>query len=115
MKDLISAHARLSRIDPGQIAHTYLVQPVGECVLATGCSAQHPPVVDNELMSAWGSLAFRHDLQRSNDFNCRLECEGECFVRLRDLPRQDTLEEAGAVSEDDEDDLLLVAQAVHPA
>ena len=94
---------------------TYLVQAVSERFISAWCRAEHFPVIYNQLMPARRLLAFRNDLERANDFDCRLECEGESFVGPRDLSGKHALEVASTVAEDDENDLLLVPKAMDPS
>ena len=98
-----------------QLFRTHLVQAVGECFISTRCRTEDSPVVYYEFVTARRSLTLRNNLECADNFDSRLECEGECFVCLRDLSGEDTLEVARAVAEDNEDDLLLITETVHPS
>ena len=94
---------------------THFVQSVGECVLATRRGSEDLPVIDHKLVSTRCRLALGNSLERTDNLDRRFKCECESLVGLRDLTCEDTLEVAGTIPEDDEDDLLLVAETMHPS
>ena len=63
----------------------HLVQTVGKRVLAARSRTENLPVVYYELVSTWGSLSLRNNLERAMNFNRGLQGEGERLIRLCDL------------------------------
>lgn len=61
---------------------THFVESVGECFIATWGRTQDPPEVDNELVTAWRSLALWNRLQRAEQLDGRFEGQGQGRICL---------------------------------
>jgi hypothetical protein len=92
----------------------HLVQPVSEGIVSTRSSSDDAPVVDDKLVTTRSSLSLRNLLKGSNELNRRLEGQGERAIGLGDAARKDGLEIAGTIAQDDEDNVLLLPQAMYP-
>ena len=87
---------------------TYLVQPVGKGIVSTRSGSDDTPVVDDKLVTSRSRLSLRNLLEGSDELNRRLESQGECGVGLGHATRKDGLEVASTITQDDEDNVLLL-------
>jgi hypothetical protein len=93
---------------------TYLVQSVGKGIVSTRSRSNDAPVIDDKLVTSRSRLSLRDLLEGSDELNGRLESQSECAVGLGHATRKNGLEIAGTITQDDEDNVLLLPQAMHP-
>lgn len=93
---------------------TYLVQSVGEGIVSTRSWSNDAPVVNDKLVTSGSRLALRNLLKGSNELNGRLKSQGECGIGLSHTTREDGLEVSSTIAQDDEDNVLLLPQAMYP-
>ena len=65
-----------------QPAAAHLVKPVRERIVGTWGRSEDFPIIHDEFVSSWGSLAFWNLLQSSCKLNGRFDRERERIIRL---------------------------------
>lgn len=61
---------------------THLVQAVAEGIVGSGSGTQYLPVIYDQFMTTWGSLAFGDGLQSSDKLDRRFQGESQSSIRL---------------------------------
>ena len=87
---------------------------VGDGLLSTRGLSDDLVVIYNQLVTTRGVSLSRNGLDDSVESERGLVGKGHSIVGLGEIVRENALEEAGAITETDEDHVLLRAQAVNP-